>query len=233
MSRTCGATILCLALALCAGRSQAGPIPGSPSPVPSAGESILTSSFTVGSSVNIDWEVIPTTGTAFSPGLYAYLYQIENTSLSGVDIYSVSLPNAGSFNSIISAGVLGGDNLDTLTANHPAHDAATFPILATEQEGFALQGLTSVNTSLDPNDDTVTWTFNPLAPGSQSTTLYFLSTQPPTYGNATSQDHIPPSPWTSLGPGAQPVPVPVPEPASIVFLALGFVGFAAWRRVKN
>ena len=230
MSRTCGTFILCLFLALCAVRLQAGPIPVSPSPVPSAGESLLTSSFTPGSSVNIDWEVIPTSITAFAPGLYAYMYQIENTSLSGVDIYSVSLPNAASFNSIVTAGILSGDNIDLPSAFHPAHDVSVFPILATEHEGFPFQPLSSVLTTLNSADDTVTWSFSPLASGSQSDTLYFLSTLPPVYGDATSQDHIPPSHWTSLGPNAQPVPVPVPEPAAAILCGLGLLALGLLRR---
>ncbi len=126
MYRICVATFLCLVVALCAGPLAAGPIPASPSPVPSAGESLLTSSFVNNSSVNVDWEVIPTTGTAFAGGLYAYLYQIENTSTSGVDIFSVSIP-AGAIGSILGAGVLANDDLDTLTAFHPAQRRWQFP----------------------------------------------------------------------------------------------------------
>jgi hypothetical protein len=227
------AFFLCLLGALCAGRVQAGPIPPSPSPVPSAGESLLTSSFIAGNAVNIDWEVIPVSGTAFGQGTYAYLYQIENTSTSGVDIFSVSLPSAVSFNSIVAIGSLANDSLDTLTAFHPAHNASTFPILATEFEPAATQNLTNVNANLNAGDDTATWSFNPLAQGFQSTTLYFLSTQPPVYGLATLQDHIPPSPWTSLGPNAQQVPVPVPEPTSVVLLGLGVLGLVGVRRLQK
>ena len=193
MIRIRGVILLCLLVALRAGTVQAGPIPASPSPVPSAGESLLVSDNTPGSTLNIDWEVIPTAGTAFWPGLYAYLYQVENTTASGVDIFSVSLPSDASLNSIVAAGVIAGgtaagplpnDNLDVATAFHPAHDASVFPILATEQDPFPLQNLTNVLTTVNPADDTVNWSFSPLAAGSQSTTLYFLSTQPPIYGDA-------------------------------------------------
>ena len=204
-----------------AGRLQAGPIPTSPIPVPSAGESLLVSVFVPTSTINIDWEVIPVAGTAFNQGLYAYLYQVENSTSSGVDIYSVSLPNNASFSSIVAAGELSGDDLDNATAFHPAHDASVFPILATEQEGFPFQPLTNVLTSLDGNDNTVTWSFSPLNAGNQSSTLYFLSTQPPIYGDAGLQDHVNPSPWTTVGQNAQQVPVPVPEPASAVLCGLG------------
>jgi len=234
MSGIRGATLLCLIMALSAGYAHAGPIPVSPNPVPSAGESLLTS-FIVGaaSAINVDWEVITTAGTVFPQGLYAYLYQIENHSGANLDAYSVTVP-INAIGSIVQAGILAGDDLDLNTLFHPAHTLVNFPILATEADPFPLQALTSGNASIDVPDHNVTWTFDPLLVGKQSETLYFLSTLPPTYGNAVAQDSIPPSPWASLAPGgAQPVPVPVPEPASAALLALGMTGIALLRRVRR
>jgi hypothetical protein len=233
MSRIKIAFFSCLVMALAVGPLQAGPIPVSPSPAPSAGESLLTS-FVVGaaSSINADWEVLPTAGTAFPPGLYAYEYQIQNnTASSGVDAFSITIP-AAVFGSIVTAGTLPGDDLHTATAYHPPLSA--FPIMATAQPPLPHQPLANVNTTLNPTDDTVTWTFSPLAHGFQSDTLYFLSTLPPTYGNAVSQDSIPPSPWGSLAPGgAQPVPVPTPEPDTFVLMGLGTVALAIARRAAR
>jgi hypothetical protein len=234
MSRIPGITLFCLFGALFAAPVQGGPIPASPSPVPSAGESLLTS-FIVGaaSSLNVDWEVIPTAGTAFPGGLYAYLYQIENTSLANVDAYSVTVP-VNVIGTVVGAGILAGDNLDANTLFHPGHNFGNFPILATEQDPFPFQLLTGGSASIDVPDHNVTWTFNPLVAGNESETLYFLSTMPPTYGNAVAQDSIPPSPWASLAPGgAQPIPVPVPEPAALVLLGFGIMGLAAGRRFMS
>jgi hypothetical protein len=190
-------------------------------------------SFIVGpaSGINIDWEVIPTTGTAFAPGLYAYLYQIENTSKAGVDAFSVTLAPAG-FASVVGAGILAGDNLDLLSLFHPPHDVAFFPILAGEADPFPLAPVVGGSTTLNPLDDTVSWTFSPIASGTQSDTLYFLSTLPPVYGNAVAQDSIPPSPWGTLAVGAQPVPVPLPEPATWVLAGAGLlaIGLFRWAR---
>lgn len=218
---------ICLLVPLMAAPALAGPIPASPSPVPSAGESLLTS-FIVGpaDSLNVDWEVLPTALTAFAPGLFAYEYQIENTSAaSGVDAFSITIPNIGS---VVAAGILGGDNLDLATAFHLAHDAITFPILATEADPFPLQALTSVLTTINLVDRTVSWSFDPLVAGNQSDTLYFLATLPPTYGNAHAQDSSPPSPWGSLATLGQPVPVPIPNPqaATAGMALLGSLGVA-------
>ena len=133
MRRTTLALSLCLIVALCTGPLLAGPIPASPSPVPSAGQSLLNS-LIVGptSSINVNWEVIQTDETGFPNGLYAYLYQIQNNTASGVDAYAVTVPGAG-FGSIVSAGNLFNDDLYTTTAFHPAFTAANFPILATAQ----------------------------------------------------------------------------------------------------
>jgi hypothetical protein len=226
---------------LVSGSLWAGPIPLSPSPVPSAGESLLNSSFPVGltSSINIDWEVIPTDETGFPPGLYAYYYQIQNTTAGlgadGVDAFAVTIP-AAAFASIVQAGNLGGDDLHQITAFHPPFNAAFFPILATAQPTLPLQPL-GATTVLNPADNTVTWTFPPLASGASSDTLYFLSSQPPVYGNAVAQDSIPPSPWATLVPGSQPVPVPsgqnIPEPGTFVLCGLAMVALAVVRRVKR
>ncbi len=226
-----GATLLCLIMALSIGHAQAGPIPVSPSPVPSAGESLLTSFiFGAGSAINVDWEVIPTTGTAFPQGLYAYLYQIENHAGASLDAYSVTIP-VNAIGSVVLAGILAGDDLDLNTAFHPGHNVGNFPILATEADPFPLQALVNGTSSIDVPDHNVTWTFDPLVNGKQTETLYFLSTQPPTYGNAVAQDSIPPSPWATLAPGgAQPIPVPVPEPASAALFVLGAAAIALARR---
>lgn len=211
--------------------SFAGSIPSAPLVPPVAGESHLTS-FIIGplSKINVDWWVIPTTGTPFPDDAFAYLYQIENTTTSGVDAFSITL-SPGAASSLLAYGVLPGDDLDVASAYHPAH------LVGGEEESLPFVPLSSVSTTINLSDDTISWTFNPMGFGEQSDTLFFVSTDPPIYGNGVAQNSIPPSPWGTLAPGADPLPIPappdsivVPEPSSAL-LALLAIAFG-WRSVN-
>ena len=205
----------------------AAPIPPEPLAVPVAGETDMNS-FVIGpaSDLTVDWMVIATerdiTNQEPIPGGgYLYLYQLENTTGIAVDAFSITLGPAGAA-SIVSGGSIVGDDLDVLTAFHQAHTAANFPVLGPEEEGFPL-ALLGPTPSLSVLDTSITWTFPPQTPGNQSDTLFYISTAPPTYGEAVAQDSTPPSPWGTLAEGSDQLPIPVPEPAVAGMLAVAAV----------
>jgi len=196
----------------------AGPIPPSPAP-PSFGESDLTSFTTPGSVVRVDWMVIDASGFGF-PGLFAYLYQVENVSGIDLDLFTVTFP-AGvvPVGEVVSVGILIGDDLDVATSYHPPHDT---PNISGEITELPL-GNAPINVSTDVmggfvSNITWTWAKDLLITGTESPTLYFICSLPPTYGVGGASNAMPPSPWTSLAPGGQPVPVPSPEPATVLLL---------------
>jgi len=198
---------------------MAGPIPSLPLNVTAMGESDIMS-FTNNDGINIDWIVQDATSLGFA-GAFAYLFQIENTSgflgsiSTVVDVMTISLPHSNGLG-ILAAGDIAGDNLDLATAIHAAHDPSVDPILTGEEEGFTFQDTGLLGGVANVSDDNVTWHLaTSLLQGNQSQTLYFVHRQPPQYGNASAQNHVPPSPWASTSPGSDPVPVPVPLPAAI------------------
>lgn len=218
-----------------AGPAGAGPIPPSPSPVPSAGESDLLSATAPPDNINVDWMVFQLgVGNAFGApaGSYAYLYQVENTQPAlGTEINSLSITIPWGTGSVISASSLAGDNLDAATLYHAGHTVVG------EEEGFTFPPSPAITPILATDDGfTITWTFSDLRPGYQSDTLFFLSSMPPTYGNAVAQNSSPPSPWVGVlrdESGAllppedrtgDPVPIPIPEPGTLLLLALGLLG---------
>lgn len=205
-----------IAAAFLISTATAGPIPGGPLVPPVAGESLL-SSFIVGtqSPVHADWMVVPNPQGAG----FIYFYQLENPAGNpGIDAFTLTF-NPGTVGGVLAAGVVQNNDLDLPGLLHAPHTPAGFPNLAGENDAYALMPLVAVNVNINPGDDTLTWTFNPLTAGSESDTLFFVHLLPPTYGNAVAQNGTPPSPWGSLAPGGQPVPIPVPEPGSIVMLA--------------
>jgi hypothetical protein len=167
-----------------------------------------------------------------APGGLLYAYQLENTTGTAIDAFSITLP-PGTAGSILAFGILAGDDLDLPTPAHPPHAGPVtpvdgpapgpFPILdgpPLEEGPFPLVPLAAPLVTLDPIGSNISWTFAPFPAGAESDTLFFISTLPPTYGPAGAQDTIPPSPWNSLAPGGEPVPVPIPEPLSAAWLVL-------------
>ena len=198
----------------------AGPIPPSPAP-PSFGESDLTSFTTPGSVVRVDWMVIDASGFGF-PGLFAYLYQVENVSGIDLDLFTVTFP-AGvvPVDEVVSAGIFTTDDLDEETSYHPPHDISgeiSEPTLGNAPKNVSIDVMGGFVSNIS-----WTWVIEPqsydlLKTGTESPTLYFICSFPPTYGVGGANNSTPPSPWNSLATGGQPVPVPSPEPATVLLL---------------
>lgn len=210
-----GALIIVGAMATSA---RAVPVPPLPLIPPVMGESHLTSFVVPGSAVSIDWIVQP---SVFVAGAFDYLYQVENTSAVAVDVFSVTGVGAPVLFGAIGGG---GDDLDLLTGVHAAHVAAG------ELEPFLLAPVGALLTTVSGGN--ITWSFAPLAAGSESDTLFFTSLLPPTYGVGGVQDNSPPSPWGTLAPGGDPVPVPTPEPATLLLLGSGLMGMGWFGRKR-
>lgn len=221
-----------VATMLMAGAVFAGPIPSSPGPpFPSFGESDLASFTTPGNVVRVDWIVMDASTFGF-PGLFAYLYQVENVSGIYIDTFTVTFP-AGVVPAVevVAFGVLAGDDLDVATVFHPAHN------IAGELSEPTTLGNAPSSTSVNVvggfvTDITWTWTSpNLLAPNTESPTLYFITSFPPVYGVGAASNATPPSPWNSLAPGGQPVPVPSPEPTTaLLLIGALMVGASVCRR---
>jgi hypothetical protein len=222
--------------------ATAGPIPPSPQPVPSAGESDLFSFTIAGDNVNVDWMVIPYTGGLFDflsgapipAGGFLYAYQVENATAS------VGQPNTFTVQTVIGlanpglylgGGFIFGDDLDVASAVHPAHSAVAFPGLAGEEEPFLLPGVTTPGFDVTPADGTVTWTWDAIPVGTETDTLFFVHAIPPSWGRGSVLDGAA-GPWDSMAPGGDPVPVPVPEPATMTLLGIGLLGLGGIGRKK-
>ena len=218
------AILMTLAFAWQAG---AGPIPASPSPVPSLGESDLVSFPVPPGNVNVDWMVLDAFFLTGVSGTFAYLYQLENSSpVEGAhfNTFTVTMSTAGAA-SILGGGVLSGVDLDDAPFNHN---------IVGEEEGFVLTP--TVGTVFSPDINNVTWTFANIELGQETDTLFFISTLPPVYGVGSILNSSPPSPWSSLAPGGNPVPIPaaVPEPGTALLLGLGIAGsYLVARRSKK
>lgn len=255
MSRNAVLLVLVVAFGgLLAGSARAGPIPPSPSPPPSVGESLMTSSpFPPGvgplSFVNADWMVLPAAAvtvalpTGLPPaGSFVYFYQVENPITNTppltaapveVDIFTVTTGVVP----IIASGVLLGDNLDVATPGiHPGHNPVEFPSLVGEIDpplapfpGGTVDGFTAATTG--PGNVTFDGSGSFVPPGFQSNTVYFVSAFPPVYGFGSAQNGAP-SPWTTSNPGGQPIPVPTPEPSTGVLVGLALPLAFLYRRVK-
>lgn len=227
------AGVLTLAFAWTA---SAGPIPASPSPVPSAGESDLVSFPAPPGNVNVDWMVLDgTTIVGAGPGTFVYFYQLENTSpTSGANFNAFTVTMGPGVGTVLFGGVIAGDDLDVALAGiHPAHDVGAFAGLAGEEETVPFAALTGVSFKIDFGGN-VTWTFDNVV-GTETDTLFFVATSAPIYGVGQLSDSSPPSPWSTLAPGGDPVPIPTPEPASLLLLGLGLAGarLVASRRTKR
>jgi hypothetical protein len=221
-----------VATMLMAGAVFAGPIPSSPGPpFPSFGESDLASFTTLGNVVRVDWIVLDD-ATAFGfPGLFAYLYQVENVSGVDIDTFTVTFP-AGVVPAaeVPAFGVLAGDDLDVATGFHPAHN-----IVGELSEPPLGNAPSSTNVNVVGGFvANITWTWtspNLLLAGTQSPTLFFITSFPPVYGVGGASNSQPPSPWGSLAPGGQPVPVPSPEPTTaLLLIGALMVGASVCRR---
>jgi VPDSG-CTERM motif len=66
----------------------------------------------------------------------------------------------------------------------------------------------------------ITWkAFTPVAAGSSSGILFFMSDLAPIFGAGNASDAVPPSPWATIFPGGSPIPVPtVPDGGTTVLL---------------
>ena len=246
-ARMASAVFLLVALVIVAG--TAGVATGLPLPPlfpalpPVAGESHLTS-YIVGpaSSISVDWMVLPAAmvgaplppfgggpAVAAPPGSFVYYYQVENSSASALDTFTITMPTA----SVLFGGILPLDNLDLVTGFHPAHGVPPSPFLPLETVELPLVPAVVLGFTVTPTDVTIT-TF-PYLPGGQTETAYFVSTLPPTYGVAGILDTSPPSPWGSLAPGGDLVPIPISEPGILfpVGVALTALGLVASRRTRQ
>lgn len=232
-----------------------GPIPPLPvaggypplppgAPISVAGESDLPSFiFPAASDITVDWMVVnyagglvDSSGAPIPAGGYLYAFQIENTSAVAMDALSLTFAG-GTAPFILGAGQIPGDDLDLPGPSHPAHSdpgglpdgpvPGPFPVLVGEEGPFPMVAVTGLLTTINALDDNITWTFNPVAAGLETNTLFYVSSKPPIYGNGVAQDSTPPSPWGSLALGGDPLPIPdplatiTPEPSSWVLVGIG------------
>jgi len=228
-----------VATMLMAGAVFAGPIPSSPGPpFPSFGESDLASFTTLGNVVRVDWIVMDATAFGF-PGLFAYLYQVENVSGVDIDTFTVTFP-AGVVPAVEVAnfGVLSGDDLDAETGFHPAHSSPNIVGELSELPLGNAPSSTNINV-VGGFVANITWTWTSeesggsglLIAGTESPTLFFITSLPPVYGVGGASNSQPPSPWGSLAPGGQPIPVPSPEPTTaLLLIGALMVGASVCRR---
>ncbi len=225
---------VCLFTGVIVGSAMSGPLlpplPDTPSTPGVAGESKLANDKRAGDFIRVDWIVQDATPFGH-PGAFAYLYQIENTTTTGEKIRSFNVAFSVSGSHTITAGVLDGDNLDSATSYHAAHNDSTFPNLATETEpspGF-LRPSSLLYYDVDISSTGVSWNINAppglrLDPGYQSITFFIIDLRPPMYGNAVAVDSFTTwetGPTSILGHIGDPVPVPSPEPAGVLLLAVG------------
>jgi hypothetical protein len=233
----CSAVALAAALGLAGVPAEATPQPLPPLSVPSAGESDLTSfaDANPAENITIDWMVIDAAPLGFA-GQNAYLYQLENTTLSGseLDLFTVSFDASVT---VIAAFHLPGDNLDAPTGFHPAHS------LAGEEDPFGFFAGVPIATDIAASGTNVSWLFPHgffLAPGLQSETLVLISPDDPGYVVGMVANTSPPSPWGSLAANSEMVagPIqdvgPIPEPGALTLFGAGLlVAGASLRRTRR
>lgn len=233
-------------VAIMGARSFAGPLPSFPS-VWNVGDYVAGQSTLGGTTANpaedieIDWVVMflgPAPANPFGipvgAPVWGYYYQVENSSPTVVGRFVVTTPGppfvfATSVFGDLDTGLVGGDPLTTL--NIPAHSIAGETELAT--------GGIRVATTTELFPSSVRWNFltPPSGPGPipinwESEILLAYALVPPTYGNASAIDDIPPSPWSSLAARGEPVPIPSPEPSAMVLLGMGMLAGIMMRRLK-
>jgi len=230
--------------AIAASTAVAGPIPGTPT-VGSMGESFWGSNNSPSDpGLNIDWMVLDATSWGYA-GAYVYLYQIEvKTSATDVKSFNVSFNQTAS--PILASGYLNSD-LDVALGGgtpHPAHAVAGEMDSGFLAPAFTVDSAAVINATQITSGG-ISWNFTGIAspgtgatPYQESGTFYFVTKNPPIYGNGNALDSIPPSPWSGglnpTTPSSQPIPVPaVPEPSEYLMAGIGLLGLGYLIRRKK
>lgn len=222
-------------------RSFAGPLPSFPGVWNPGdyvmGQSTLQGTGTPAQDIEIDWVVMflgPAPPNLFGipegAPVWAYYYQIEVSTTTVVSRFVVTTPGppfvfATSVFGDLDEGLPRGDPLTGMDI--PAHNLGD---LETED---ATGGIRAATGAPELFPTSVKWNFlsppygaGAIPAGWESEILIAYALFPPTYGNASAHDEIPPSPWSTLGgPRGEPVPIPSPEPTiAFMFLAGLLVG---------
>jgi len=234
-------------MAMMSAWSFAGPLPGFPGVWNPGdyvmGQSTLQGTGTSEQDIEIDWVVMflgPAPSNPFGipedAPVWAYYYQIEASTSTVVGRFVVTTPGPPFVfaTSVFGDLDLGLDDGDPLTGmDIPAHNLGIPPETEDATEGIRAVTLTELYPT------SVRWSFlttgyGPIPAGWESEILVAYALVPPTYGNATAVDDIPPSPWHSIAsPRGEPVPIPSPEPTiAIMFLAGLLVGGMKLRHRK-
>jgi hypothetical protein len=171
--------------------------------------------------------VAPPGGFASNPQEYLPVAWtvVENASL--VYTYSYTVQNPA--NDVILTGSGGLSTTPEIVDQFTVDFNTTAP--GTFIPGSQMGGSTLLPTAID-----LGWTFSPaIQAGASGPTVSFESDNPPTLGNASADDAVPPAPWSSVSPSGTQLPVPVttPEPSTTALLAVAIGLLALFRFPKR